>query len=43
MKFSMLHGITAWSSAWVLAGKDVDNGTEIERHVVLNVQEGQAS
>ena len=29
--------------SWVLAGKDVDKRTQIERHVVLSMQEGQAS
>ena len=27
----------------VLAGKDINNCTQIERHVVLNMQEGQTS
>ena len=39
--YEVQHVITAWS--WVLAGKDVDNRTQIERHVILSMQEGQVS
>ena len=37
--YKVQHVITAW----VLASKDVDNRTQIEQHVVLSMQEGQAS